>query len=107
MLTDWTPAVSRALAIARQWAKRAGLDQPEPKHLLLALMQEEEGRAAVLVLEQGVALATARSALGEMEPVELNSPAILEDRGRLSLGFERVLANARALALDLAAETTV
>jgi thiamine-phosphate pyrophosphorylase len=42
-----------------------------------------------------------------MEPVELNSPAILEDRGRLSLGFERVLANARALALDLAAETMV
>jgi thiamine-phosphate pyrophosphorylase len=95
------------LAIARLSAKRAGLEEPGARHLLLALLHEEEGRAAVALRQQGVSPDSVRTSLGVPEPVEFDLTTVTGDRGRLSLGFERVLANARSLALELAVETTV
>ncbi len=61
---DRTPAVSRALEAARLWAARLNAASIAPVHLLLGLLDEEEGRAAVLLGEAGVTPHDARQELG-------------------------------------------
>src|SRR5947209_16103634 len=105
MLTHWTPAVTRALALARLWAKRIGADEPDLRHLLLGLLQEEEGRVALLIEQQGVTLAAARVQLAGVAEALTYDPALLpQDHARLSVGFEGVLHHARALALEQTSE---
>lgn len=49
MLAPATPAAERALAGAALWAARQGTHAVAPVHLLLALLEEEEGRAVELL----------------------------------------------------------
>ena len=48
MFRSFTPAATRGLEEARQVAARLGAAQVEPDHLLQALLEEDEGRAAQL-----------------------------------------------------------
>lgn len=50
---DHTPAVERALAHAQDLARRTGAADVEPVHILLGLLEEEEGRAASLLAQAG------------------------------------------------------
>jgi thiamine-phosphate pyrophosphorylase len=53
---DPTPAVSRALTAARDWAARRGRDAVGARDLLLGLLDEPEGRPAVLLERFGLDL---------------------------------------------------
>ncbi len=94
MIEPYTPAVERALAAAADLARRDGSARVTPAHMLLGLLQEEEGRAAVLLLGAGLSLADARRAINAESPAELTPP-------------ERVVGAARELAEELSGERTV
>jgi thiamine-phosphate pyrophosphorylase len=109
MLPNLTPAAERALASATRWASHAGVAQVEASHLLLALIEEEEGRVAELLRRQGV----------ELEPLrELLAPGLARCK-RAATGPEQAVAqphdpaldsiaySARTWALELVGETTV
>lgn len=68
MTPEYTPAVSRALEAAQQWAARSGSEAVRPLHLLLGLLEEEEGRVATLLLRAGLDLAAVRQALAGGTP---------------------------------------
>src|SRR5262245_1111273 len=51
---DPTPAAHRALAGAREWATRRGRISVGPRELLLGLLDEPEGRPAVLLEQFGL-----------------------------------------------------
>src|SRR5262249_20041654 len=54
MLPAYTPAVEHALRAASTWAARLGAAEVQPAHLLLGLIEEEEGRAAGLLSRAGL-----------------------------------------------------
>jgi thiamine-phosphate pyrophosphorylase len=54
MLPEMTLAVARALAAAEYLARGQGLSEAEARHVLAALLLEEEGRPAGLIREQGL-----------------------------------------------------
>ena len=58
-----SPAVERALAGSRKWAKQLGSKTVRLSHLLLALLDEEEGRPAALLESVGLALDSVRDDL--------------------------------------------
>ncbi len=64
MIPDYTPAVLRALDFSRQWAHSFGSETILPLHLLLALLEEDEGRVASLLRGAGLDLELARQELG-------------------------------------------
>src|SRR5262249_59391373 len=76
---------------------------PEPVHLFLSLIQEEEGRAALLLAGAGLAPAAARQALAERPAAAAQPPAGLPPHGELT---EQALGGARALAYELTGERT-
>src|SRR5208282_4690845 len=54
MLPDCTPAVTRALESAQQWARRVKKGEKiRPIHLFASLLDEEEGQAAMLLRRAG------------------------------------------------------
>src|SRR5262245_3179527 len=63
MPPELTPALERALAAARGWARRLGADDVRPPHLLLGLLEEGEGRAASLLRAAGIDPIATRDAL--------------------------------------------
>jgi thiamine-phosphate pyrophosphorylase len=102
MFEPYTPAVARALEAAPELARRAAAAWVEPVHLLLGLLQEEEGRAALLLAGAGLAPAEAVRALsptGDVPP-----PAGVPVYSGLT---ELTLAAARELAYELTNEPTV
>lgn len=60
MMPDLTPAVSRALEAAQGFAHQEDARELEPWHVLLALLEEEEGLAASLLRRAGLDLAALR-----------------------------------------------
>jgi thiamine-phosphate pyrophosphorylase len=68
MTPEHTPAVARALAAAQEHACRAGARDVGPVHVLLGLLAEEEGRAAVLLARAGADPAVVRSELFRLLP---------------------------------------
>jgi thiamine-phosphate pyrophosphorylase len=64
MSFDCTPAVVRALEAADRWARRQAKTEILPLHLLAALVEEEEGQAAVMLARLGPAPALVRAAFG-------------------------------------------
>lgn len=58
-----SPGVERAIIAARQWAERLGSDAIRLAHLILALLDEEEGRPAVLIEQAGLSVPAVREAL--------------------------------------------
>jgi thiamine-phosphate pyrophosphorylase len=63
MYSNFTPAVVRALDAAQQWAARNGSSDVRPEELLLGLLEEQEGRAAVLLTGSGIDPEMVRKAL--------------------------------------------
>ncbi len=98
---EYTAAVNRALDAAAVWAQRAGADVVQPLHILLGLLDEDEGRAATLLIRAGLDLAAVRQALAEPKPV---SAAAAPQPPSLSPQSQQVLHQARdflgALILD-------
>ena len=74
MLEDISPAVERALAVARQQSAAGVLNAVE---LFLALIADDEGRAAQVLVEAGADLAAVRLLAGQHPPLALQMPAIL------------------------------
>src|SRR5262245_36787872 len=94
MRSDYTPAVERAVLLARQFAEQTG-SPPTVAHLFLALIDEEESRAAGLLLRAGVPIATARSCIRDTIGI-----------GSESITIPAILGHARDLALELSGERT-
>ncbi|HVK08196.1 MAG TPA: thiamine phosphate synthase [Gemmataceae bacterium] len=74
MLDDISPAVERALEAARARSAPGPLDAA---HLALALLADDEGRAAQLVLTAGATLEAVRNGLTAHVPIPFEFPAIL------------------------------
>jgi thiamine-phosphate pyrophosphorylase len=100
MLPDLTPAVARALEAAGPYARAAGSEVVRPIDLLSALLEEEEGRAAVLAVAAGLEDDRRRATLPRRDAA---------NRVALSRAphTEAILARASELALDLTGERTV
>jgi thiamine-phosphate pyrophosphorylase len=60
---EWTPAVARAAQAAGLYALQAEAAEVGPQHILLGLVEEEEGKAALLLTNAGIALAELRQPL--------------------------------------------
>src|SRR5947209_1707489 len=54
MRAELTPAVTRALQSAQEWACLLGHPELRPAHVLLGLLQEEEGRPSLLLAGAGL-----------------------------------------------------
>src|SRR5205823_12402702 len=99
MFSEYTPAVARALQSARQWAARCGADAVQPRHLLLGLVDEEEGRAATLLARAGLDAADIRQTAAAADAAPLaTQPAPLR------AGSEAVLDYAREIVGSFAVE---
>jgi thiamine-phosphate pyrophosphorylase len=99
MRRDFTPAVVRALEAAERWARGLGAAEVEPAHLLYGLLDEEEGRAAVLLTMAGLDLARVRAPAGAL-------PAAGASRLALSAASQAILTRTRELAGECSAEET-
>jgi thiamine-phosphate pyrophosphorylase len=100
MLPSLTPAVSRALDAARFYAVGAACERIDPVHVLHALLEEEEGRAATLAAAAGLDLV---AYIGRRGVRAMEAPASLP----LSLATTETLAQARGLAVELTGESAV
>jgi thiamine-phosphate pyrophosphorylase len=104
MLSDLTPAVARALDSAQRYAQEDGATEIQPQHLLHALLEEEEGRAAVHAQRAGLDWKAYRAPLAPQSSTNLNTePATrpLHDR------TQNALLHAHRLAHELLHENTV
>jgi thiamine-phosphate pyrophosphorylase len=77
---ELTPAVTLALDRAKQWAARFAAVEVEPVHLLLGLLQEDEGQPAVLLARAGTDVAQLRQTLAAPA-----APAAEDTNSHLSL----------------------
>jgi thiamine-phosphate pyrophosphorylase len=100
-----TPAASRALALAEQFARHQGEPEPRIGHVLLALLAEEDGRPAGLVREQGIE----PSQIGILAGVTASLPGVpgeLSPPGAHAL-FTTLALEARRLAREMCGEAIV
>ncbi len=107
MTPELTPAVSRALAIAQRCANRFGAEEVEPRHLLLALLQEHEGRSATLLFSQGMDLDRLRQHLGAERLLENANDQITPEEPSPSYRLQHLLREARRIGLELTGESVV
>ena len=103
MLPEMTPAVVRALEAAQVYARQRGSPEVQPIDLLHGLLEEDEGRAALLVVGAGLDHAAYRRSLADRPapPQQDQPPLPLHPLTYASLR------EARALARDLSGEATV
>jgi len=100
-----TPAVARAIEAALDLACRQGASEVQAEHVLLCLLSEEEGRAAVLLAAAGLSSSTIRAKLEvNASPTEY---AAAEAPPSLSAGVQRILDRARALAGEFSADRLI
>src|SRR5438445_3314847 len=103
MNPDYTPAVTRALEAARRWAQSSGSEAVQPLHLLLGLLDEEEGRVATVLVGAGLDLAAVRAALG--------GPAVIGSADaplpQLGAGASQVLHEAQDFVGALSVDSTL
>src|SRR5262252_10329299 len=79
-----SPGVERAVASARGWAERLGSGPVRLSHLILALLDEEEGRPAVLLERAGLAVPAVRgrlAALADAPPAPADAALFNAARG--------------------------
>jgi thiamine-phosphate pyrophosphorylase len=98
MYSEWTPAVARAVYAAQRFAIHANAAEVVPMHLLLGLVEEEEGRAAQLLTAAGFPLDRLRRPLPP--PTEASLPPLGE-------AARVILTYAQALAREVEGEPTV
>jgi thiamine-phosphate pyrophosphorylase len=103
MFPELTPAVARAVELARAHASGLGLSEVLPLYLLHGLLAEEEGRAATLAMAAGLDAPAFRASLAPPDsPLPTEQSALpLHPRAHSAL-----LA-ARELAHELTGESTV
>src|SRR4051794_27841497 len=102
MPAEMTPAVARAVEAARRHAMARGAAEAAPIHLLLALLEEEEGGAFALAAAAGLERWRFESWLGRPSG-QLPAAADLP----LSGAAGRLLRAARAVAVELGGDSTV
>ncbi|HMP01258.1 MAG TPA: thiamine phosphate synthase [Gemmatales bacterium] len=107
MQVELTPGAERGLAAATAWATRLGEAEVGPLHLLLGLLDEDEGLVARLFEKQGLGVATIREGLiadAPLEPVQAGTadPRPLEHGSIRALVFA-----AQPLALSQTGERSV
>jgi thiamine-phosphate pyrophosphorylase len=100
-----TPAVRRALALAETAAAQSGSSEVEPRHLLHALVQEEEGLAASALQRAGVPLQRVRSAV--LQPAQNEAAANLTAALKLASSTQEIFDLAAAIGLEIAGHRTV
>lgn len=76
MQADLTPGAERALVCATSWALRLGEAEVTPLHLLLGLLEEEEGLVARLLRDQNVDVLQVRERLLAEAPLEPTQPGL-------------------------------
>ena len=69
-----SPGVERAVKGARSWAERVGAGSVRLNHLVLALIEEDEGRPAVLLERAGLLLPDVRARLEALVEAPLAPP---------------------------------
>ena len=74
MIDDVSPAVERALEAAR---KQAGDSPLDAVHLFMALIQDDESRAAQTLIEAGGDLAAVREGLADHPPLPFDLARVL------------------------------
>jgi thiamine-phosphate pyrophosphorylase len=110
MPVDQTAAVTLALERARCWAQHLGADTVQPVHLLLGLLEEEEGRPALLLAGRGIDLTNLRDSLG-IEPSPRMAIRGLEENRTVDLPLatetQSIMHHAGELGRMFSAEHTV
>jgi thiamine-phosphate pyrophosphorylase len=96
-----TPAAARALEAAQLLASRLGFPETLPVHLLHGLLEEEEGRAAVLLTQAGLAVGRVELTLVERSTGVPGQPGV---RPGLHFKTQEVFDYAREVAGDLSGE---
>jgi thiamine-phosphate pyrophosphorylase len=97
---EQTPATARALEAASRWAGRLQATSVTGVHLLLGLLEEEEGRAASLLRGAGAEPARVRSALAPT-PAPLSAQAAAPPLGAEA---QEILFHAGTVAASLSAD---
>jgi len=105
MHAELTPAVTRALESAQQWASLLGEAEVQPAQLLLGLIQEEEGRPTLLLAGAGLERARLHDSLGAGRTGVVASPA--EADLPQSALLQAILQSALVLAHEVFGEPTV
>ncbi len=77
-----SPAVERAVASARNWADRLGSEPVRLAHLVLALLDEDEGRPAALLERVGLPVPDLRERLADLESPPAPSTVALFNSAR-------------------------
>jgi thiamine-phosphate pyrophosphorylase len=103
MLPELTPAVTRALEAAKAYARAAAADHVGPLHILLGLLEEEEGGACAFAVQAGLDLAAWRSAFANRP----TSDSAAQGQLPLDTAAADALEEARGLARQITGESTV
>ncbi|HEY7312645.1 MAG TPA: thiamine phosphate synthase [Gemmataceae bacterium] len=103
MLPELTPAVARAVEMARLRAFGLGLSEVPPLYLLHALLAEEEGRAWSLAVGAGMDAEAFRASIVPLDTPPPSEPPSLSLHPRA----QSALLAARELALEVSGDTTV
>jgi thiamine-phosphate pyrophosphorylase len=99
MQCEPTPATTRALEAAARWARHEHADAVQPGHILLGLIEEDEGRAASLLRNAGV----------DLDKLRPSSCPPRNSAGDLPLdvGSREVLFHARILCSSITVDRTL
>ena len=92
MHTEYTPAVSRALEAAQEFALQAAATAVQVEHLLQALVRDDEERPALLLAQAGLDLARYRRILQAAERSAADPELPIANSVRLVLNEARQLA---------------
>lgn len=98
---DISPAVERALSAAAAWARRLGAAAIEPRHMLLGLLDDDEGAVSRLLGDAGLDVESWRKIL------EAQSGTATEQYPPRSQAVRQSLLDAQALAREHGAEKLV
>jgi thiamine-phosphate pyrophosphorylase len=101
-MTSLTEAAARSVEAAQFWARRLHAQAVQPTHLLLGLLDEEEGRAALLLGQAGLSAATVREHLAPAAGADPGGDRLPHDPT-----LERVLGSAGQFARAATADRTV
>ena len=105
ILPNVTPAVARALEAAQERARRLDATEVQPQHLLLSLLDEEEGKAALLLARFGASATVIKQRLADHSRAEPGLPSATPVR--LNQKTQEILQDARETATDLAGDSTI
>jgi thiamine-phosphate pyrophosphorylase len=105
-LPEMSPAVERAVQAAHGLAYRERSRDTRPIHILAALLQEEEGKAAILLSEAGLAREALLTHLGLSES-ELSEVQVGAQAAAISQTLLVAFRGARSLAVDLTGERSI